>query len=68
MNERIINLEMLLAHLERTVQDLDQVIQSQGARIDFLERDLKKTSIELGFLRESTHVARSAEEEKPPHY
>jgi SlyX protein len=68
MNERIIHLEMLLAHLEKTVQELDQVIQQQGSRIDFLERDLKKTSLELGILRESAYVARTPEEEKPPHY
>jgi SlyX protein len=68
MDERITNLEMLVMHLQKTVQELDEVIQSQGTRINNLERDLKRLNLELGLLREAAIEERSPEEEKPPHY
>ena len=68
MDERITNLEMLVMHLQKTVQELDEVIQNQGTRIGNLERDLKRLNLELGLLREGAIEERSPEEEKPPHY
>jgi|EndMetStandDraft_7_1072992.scaffolds.fasta_scaffold4616579_1 uncharacterized coiled-coil protein SlyX len=68
MDERTTNLEMLVMHLQKTVQELDEVIQSQGTRISNLERDLKRLNLELGLLREAAIEERSPEEEKPPHY
>ena len=68
MDERITNLEMLVMHLQKTVQELDEVIQSQGTRIVNFERDIKRLNLELGLLRESAIEERSPEEEKPPHY
>ena len=68
MDERITNLEMLLMHLQKTVQELDDVVRSQGARIEELTRDLKRLNLELGVYRESAIDERSAEEERPPHY
>jgi uncharacterized coiled-coil protein SlyX len=68
MDDRTTNLEMLVMHLQKTVQELDEVIQSQGTRINNLERDLKRLNLELGLLREAAIEERSPEEEKPPHY
>ena len=68
MDDRTTNLEMLVMHLQKTVQELDEVIQSQGTRISNLERDLKRLNLELGLLREAAIEERSPEEEKPPHY
>ena len=55
MHERVTELEMQLMHLQKTVQDLDEVIRSHGARIDSLERDLKRLNLELGTLRSTGH-------------
>jgi uncharacterized coiled-coil protein SlyX len=68
MDDRTTNLEILVMHLQKTVQELDEVIQSQGTRINNLERDLKRLNLELGLLREAAIEERSPEEEKPPHY
>lgn len=68
MEHRLTSLEELLMHVQKTVQDLDEVIRLQAARIDILERDLKRMNLELGLLREAAIDERSAEEERPPHY
>jgi uncharacterized coiled-coil protein SlyX len=68
MDERLTHLEMLLMHLQKTVQELDEVVRAQGTRIEGLERDLKRLNLELGLLRESAIDERSAQDERPPHY
>ena len=68
MQDRLTQVEMLLMHLQKTLQDLDDVIRGQGSRLKDLERDMKRINQELGLLRERAFDERSAEEEKPPHY
>ena len=68
MEDRLTNLEMLLMHLQKTVQELDEVVRTQSVHIDALERDLRRLNVELGLLRESAVEERSIVEERPPHY
>lgn len=68
MEDRLTNLEMLVTHLQRTLQELDEVARLQGTRLDKLERDMQRLNLELGLLRERSVEVRSPEEERPPHY
>ncbi len=66
--QRLVALESMLTHLQRTVQDLDQVIIDQGRRIDQLQREVKVVVQDLGTVRETNRETRRAEDEIPPHY
>jgi uncharacterized coiled-coil protein SlyX len=68
MPDRTVELEMLLMHLQKTVQDLDEVIRAQSLRIDMLERDLKRLNVEFGLLREGAVEQLPPADERPPHY
>lgn len=68
MPDRSIELEMQLMHLQKTMQELDEVIRTQSARIDSLERDLKRLNVEFGLLRESAVEQPAPADERPPHY
>lgn len=68
MSERIVELEMALMHLQKTLQDLDEVMRAQALRIDGLERDLKRLNVEFGLMREATAEQLSPADERPPHY
>jgi SlyX protein len=68
MPDRSIELEMHLMHLQKTLQELDEVIRAQSVRIDSLERDLKRLNVELGILRESSVEQPAPADERPPHY
>ena len=64
--QRFINIEMALSDLERTVEDLNDVIIRQGRDIAFLQKQNR-------FLTEALRNAQSTvkpleEETPPPHY
>lgn len=64
--QRFIDIEMALSDLERTVEDLNDVIIRQGRDIAFLQKQNR-------FLTEALRNARSTvkpleEETPPPHY
>lgn len=66
--ERLIHLEALFTHLQRTVQELDQVIVDQSRRIDLLHRDLKLLASDVRSVRDASREPRRPEDEIPPHY
>ena len=66
--ERLIQLEALFTHLQRTVQELDQVIVDQSRRIDLLQRDLKMLAGDVRSVRDASREPRRPEDEIPPHY
>jgi len=68
LNNRQTELESLVTHLQRTVQDLDEVIRQQHGRLDGLQARLARLETELGQLRDTTTIERKPEDEKPPHY
>ena len=60
MEQRLVDLEVRYTHLERLVEDLNQVVFTQQQSIDRLVRQLSELSQRLA-------VATPAAE-KPPHY
>ncbi len=65
---RLIELEMLFMHHQRTVADLDQVVLSQQRKIEALERRIQSLQGELGTMASALTPERKPEDEKPPHY
>lgn len=67
--QRLQSLEELYMHLQRTVQDLDQVIIEQGKRLAALEEQLRRAIDALGASASESASARlNLLDEKPPHY
>ena len=77
LSDRVIELERLYLHSERTAQDLHEALLGQQGQIDQLSRQLKHLQAQLmaiseramseGAMSEGTEQ-RSIEEERPPHY
>jgi SlyX protein len=67
MEERLNELEIHCTHLERVVQELNDVVISQQQVINRLERDLRQVTMQLGQIAPSL-VVPPEEDEPPPHY
>ena len=65
---RVTELEELLTHFERTVQDLNEVLLQVQNRLDTLERRLEKLSKIEEARGGSVGEAPSIHDERPPHY
>ncbi|MCU0707876.1 MAG: SlyX family protein [Pirellula sp.] len=65
---RLTELETLFTHMQRTIQDLDQVVVEQARRIDLLEREMRLLTSDLRTLRDAYREPRRPEDEVPPHY
>ena len=66
LEERIIALEMMAAFQEKTIGDLDQVIQEQFTYIERLEAKIDMMGAKIA---ETALLGdHSLQEEKPPHY
>lgn len=63
---RIEQLEIDLAHANRTIDDLNGVVVEQGTRIDRLTRLVSKMTDQVEELAE--HVLPAHHVDKPPHY
>lgn len=74
--DRIEKLEIMIAHQERQIQDLSDMLALQGKEIDALKARLTNTQEKLRDLarnglrdeREGLSVAEQAALDKPPHY
>ena len=64
IEERLINIEITLANQERIIEDLNQVIITQGKMLDILQ---KQNQLLLERL-ENGDVKPLSEETPPPHY
>lgn len=64
IDERLINIELMLTEQQRMLDDLNEVIISQGKEID----TLKKENALLKTLLERETVKPLSEETPPPHY
>ncbi|MGJ7917413.1 SlyX family protein [Massilia sp. LXY-6] len=63
--DRIIDIEIKLAHQENLVESLNQTIYEQGRRIDQLEAMVAKLAEHIRTLRDA---GQGPVNEKPPHY
>jgi SlyX protein len=64
MDERFSDMEIRLAHQERTLVELSDMISAQWKKIDALERQLRGLADEL----QSLDNAEGPHQQKPPHY
>lgn len=62
--ERFINIEMAIANLQKTVDELNEVVINQGNLIDKLHKENKALA---GMIDDDT-VKPLSEETPPPHY
>ncbi|WP_305989140.1 SlyX family protein [Roseibium sp. MMSF_3544] len=63
---RIEQLEIDLAHANRTIEDLNGMVVEQGKQIDRLNRLLSKMTDQVEELAD--HVLPAHQIDKPPHY
>ena len=67
MQERVTELEIKLAHLENTIDILDQTVIAQQSQIDILMLKMSILEKKLKAASES-QVAHEKDETPPPHY
>ena len=66
---RMQSLEETVLHLQRHVEQLDQVVRSQSKELLDLARESKRVRDKLREIDSAlTEKPRSLEDEKPPHY
>jgi SlyX protein len=63
LEQRIDELEMRMAHQDRTIADLNEVIMAQWKQLEIMERQLRRFGEELEALD-----AGEVPVTKPPHY
>ena len=75
--DKIIALETALAHQEKQIEELNEIVHRQGQDIDSLKKRLTKTQEKLLAVEETANgrsqgkemtVTEMAAAEKPPHY
>lgn len=64
IEDRLIDIEMAIANLQRIVDDLNDVVIQQGKTIDLLQKENKL----LATMINSDNVKPLSEETPPPHY
>lgn len=65
--DRQIRLEMLLAHLQQDVEQINESLTHQLQRMQEMNQRFQRIERELELLQEPMEQ-RSPEDEKPPHY
>ena len=64
IENRIDELEIRIAHQDRTIADLSDMLTAQWKKIELLERQLRRLGEEL----ESMESGDAPANQKPPHY
>ena len=67
-NESVQELESQLAHLQRHVEVLNEVVAKQGSEIDQLNKRVEKWEDMVRRLKNSGEPMSDPLDEKPPHY
>ena len=65
---RIVELETLYTHLQRTLGELDQVVLAQQRQIEALSNRVASLAGDFHRLSGSEPEVRKPEDERPPHY
>lgn len=68
LSERVTQLEVLLTHLQQTVQDLNQVALEQSRSIDRLTVAVTGMKAHYASMSASAPEQRDPDLERPPHY
>ncbi len=68
LTARVVELETLVTHLQRTLGELDEVVLEQQKHLDLQERKIVALALQLESFVGSMREERKPEEERPPHY
>ena len=66
-DNRLTELEIALAHAERTVEELSEVVREQADRVTALERRVAALSARIGVVEEGAATPPAADQ-RPPHW
>lgn len=66
-DDRLTELEIALAHAERAVEELSDVVREQAARVAVLERQVAALAARLGAVEEGGGAVPPADQ-RPPHW
>ena len=66
--DRITDLEVELAHVQRLYEQLNEVVTAQGREIDRIERRFQQLHGQFKELKEKQPESFDPLDEKPPHY
>ena len=66
--ERITELEIQLAHVQRLYEQLNEVVTEQSGRIDLIERRCHQLHTQFKEIKERQEHDFDPLDEKPPHY
>jgi SlyX protein len=66
-DQRLIDLELIVTHLQRDLDQFNTVLIEQQKQIDLLKRSLVRLNEQIEDLRPQDDE-RSPQSEKPPHY
>jgi SlyX protein len=66
-HDRLINLELLLTHMQHDLEQLSQVVYRQQTELDALRKELTRLDSRVVTLAEGPET-RDPLAEKPPHY
>lgn len=68
MDDRIIQIEEKLAHLEKYVNDLDTVVQTMQGRMDGIRAEVARAFDRLEQLEQDDEHDGDPADDKPPHW
>ena len=68
LQTRVIELEIQLAHAQRMMEQLNEVVTEQSSIILGLKQSLTKTQSQIEELKSNTDSPLDPFDEKPPHY
>ncbi len=66
--ERITQLEVQLAHAQHLLEQLNQVVAEQAAKVDRMTLLIKRLNGQMEELKFANEEKRDLLDEKPPHY
>lgn len=65
---RIENLEFVVSHLQKTIDDLNDAVLQQHRKIDMLARQMEQAKSVVQSVLNADNTPRSLADDKPPHY
>jgi SlyX protein len=68
VNDRLTELEIQLAHVQRLYDQLDEVVTQQAMRLDRMQRRLEAVETQVKELKEKSQTTTDPLDETPPHY
>lgn len=68
LEQRVSELESLFLHLQRTVQDLNDVLLDQHRQLTAVQSQMDRVLRDVDSLVQVQERPRRPEDEKPPHY